>query len=369
MLDLLLSGDTRTRDEVLLDLSNKICHQGTRYSASAATVPFLFELLKTPAYSEKAEIIGFLLGLAFGLNELVPPEMINRPKREDWENLIDFQGLSAEDFETKWSKEEIVLEDDAINALAKLWEWNAYEAVALRAETFCEFVSLESDSSLKRTAVYALAHFPEIAGKSLPFLRASLKTEQTAIDHLNLLFALAILDRVQNDYTDVREIQVYFEQIEDDIVKIASAIALATIQDRDVSDTVFSYLLNYLDCVEQRLDLNPLYLWNEGDMAGIVANIFKYIGQGREAVVIPVLASAIQKIPPGPEFRLAYAFLNLMFKSNPDGKIRPLTELSSIEKDYLEGFINSDHYRFWMGYGLPKQSNDLRRWSNVPDRL
>jgi hypothetical protein len=130
--------------------------------------------------------------------------------------------------------------------------------------------------------------------------------------------------------------------------------------------------LNYIVsvAVDEGVDFYVWCLWNEGDLTGIAAKTLKYAGRGRESIATPILAAAIQRIPPGPGFQLAFAFLDLLFKRGPDGRIRTLAELSSTEKAYVDAFIQSDHYRFWMAphYGLPK-TKDLRRWGNVWSRL
>jgi hypothetical protein len=367
----LLTGDADARREAQLYISGNVCHQGTRYSSSAAVVPFLIEFLTYPDCPDKDELIGLLLYIAFGLNNLVPPEMIPAPEQLEWERLIDLKGLPFEEVEVRWQQGKLELEDEQVNIFAKLWEWNAYNAVATRAEVFCKFITREFEDSLRMAAIYAVAHFPQLVQASIPLLRAALDVEQNARHCLNLLFALALLDRATNDNNDIQRFQAFFEQDEETLIKLAAAIALATVQGSNVADYVFEHLLDHLECVDQGLYLYPWCLWNKGDLTGVVAKVVRWVGRGREAIALPIVASAVRRILPGPGFQLAYAFLDLMFKREPDGRIRNLAELNSIEEEYLNAFLSSDHYRFWMGYayGLPKNSNDFRRWGNVWSRL
>jgi hypothetical protein len=54
-------------------LYSTIFHQGTRYAATAAAVPFLFELLDDPGTPEKGEIVRLLVHLAVGYPERFLP--------------------------------------------------------------------------------------------------------------------------------------------------------------------------------------------------------------------------------------------------------------------------------------------------------
>lgn len=306
-LHVLLTGDANARNEAGLYLANRVYHQGTRYSSSAAVAPFLIEILQQPEYPDKREIIELLLGLAFGLDTLAPPEMLAQPVRPEWEKLIDLQGSALEEFETRWQQGEFELEEEQIDTLAQLWVWDAYQAVATRAEVFCDFVTPNFDDPLRLISGYALAHFPQVAGKSLPLLRALLENEQAVEYQVNLLFAVALLDQATHDLKDEPRLQAFFEKAQGPLVRLAAAIALTTVQGNKVTDDVFEYLLHYLGSVNQNFDFYSWCLWNEGDLTGIAANAIKYAGRGREPIATPVLATAIQKIPPGPGFPICYS--------------------------------------------------------------
>src|SRR5436190_20166415 len=65
----LVSQDAAERDQARGDLCHTICHQGTRHTAAAAAVPFLFELVNQPATPDKDKIIGMLVLLAVGYHD------------------------------------------------------------------------------------------------------------------------------------------------------------------------------------------------------------------------------------------------------------------------------------------------------------
>src|SRR5436853_6116689 len=65
----LTSRDAKVRQNAVNGLANTIFHQGSRYRASAPTVPFLFELLKARNTKGKPAIIHLLELLAVGYPE------------------------------------------------------------------------------------------------------------------------------------------------------------------------------------------------------------------------------------------------------------------------------------------------------------
>lgn len=66
LLRALLSDDEDVRMEAISTLHEHIWHQGTVYTASAAAVPFLFELLSHPDVQDKGGIVSLLSCIATG---------------------------------------------------------------------------------------------------------------------------------------------------------------------------------------------------------------------------------------------------------------------------------------------------------------
>src|SRR5258708_18158617 len=62
----LLSPDPKAREQAIGEVYGSIWHQGTVYSASAAAVPFLYELLTAPEVPGKPEIAHLLACIADG---------------------------------------------------------------------------------------------------------------------------------------------------------------------------------------------------------------------------------------------------------------------------------------------------------------
>src|SRR5262245_59533068 len=70
LLRALLSSDPKVREETIYELFGNIWHQGTVYPASAAAVPFLYELLTAPEVQDKPAIAHLLASIAEGVGYL-----------------------------------------------------------------------------------------------------------------------------------------------------------------------------------------------------------------------------------------------------------------------------------------------------------
>src|SRR4051812_21934085 len=73
----LAAADPAVRRQARGDLANTLAHQGIRFTATAAAVPLLFELLEDPEVAEKDEIIRLLVLFAVGFTERFLPHGID----------------------------------------------------------------------------------------------------------------------------------------------------------------------------------------------------------------------------------------------------------------------------------------------------
>src|SRR4051812_46666376 len=88
----LLSEDAAVRMEALAHLHETIWHQGTVYSASAAAVPFLYELLTHADVQDKDGIVSLLGCVATGRSSL--EGVIVHDGEERWRRILGKQGRS-----------------------------------------------------------------------------------------------------------------------------------------------------------------------------------------------------------------------------------------------------------------------------------
>jgi hypothetical protein len=158
----LLSPDGEERAEAIRDLSMTICHQGTVYSATAAAVPFLYEILAAPEVPDKSEIARLLASIAIGTGYYSRSGALFADFEPVWREILAKEGKTLE-AERERENVEIAAVRRAVSAsLGLLMPYLRHE-----------------DRSLRRLVAIALGNFPEHAEKSLEALQSALAAETT----------------------------------------------------------------------------------------------------------------------------------------------------------------------------------------------
>jgi hypothetical protein len=166
----LLAGSAQERGRALSGLYGGICHQGTRYEASAPAVPFLLELLEDPATPDRAAIAGLVAAVAVGQHETWLPggfpvadlraaaaggaELLRAapPPAEDDEDE-DFDGETRLDY---WEG----LDDAQQGALAAYVDVAAYDAVGA-GQPVLRGLLADGDAAVRAGAAFTLGWFGE----------------------------------------------------------------------------------------------------------------------------------------------------------------------------------------------------------------
>ena len=90
------STDPKVRQEPIYELFGNIWHQGTVYPATAAAVPFLYELLTAPDVEDKPSIAHLLACIADGSDYLEVHAEIEIGG-VTWRKILSEKGMSLED--------------------------------------------------------------------------------------------------------------------------------------------------------------------------------------------------------------------------------------------------------------------------------
>lgn len=91
----LLSTDQKERRQAISMFYSTILHQRTVYSATAAAVPFLYELLTTPDVQDKSEIAHLLTQIAVGVGYLEVHAVGSG--EQTWRDIFAEEGKTLED--------------------------------------------------------------------------------------------------------------------------------------------------------------------------------------------------------------------------------------------------------------------------------
>jgi len=152
----LLSEDPEVRMEAIAHLLETIWHQGTVFPASAAAVPFLYELLSHPDVQDKGGIVCLLGAIADGRGYLEVHARDDYGERA-WRRILGKQGRSLE--------EALAQEAAEIDSVRR--------AVSAGLRHLLPYLS-DAESELRWDVATALGNYPEHASWSVPAIDAAL---------------------------------------------------------------------------------------------------------------------------------------------------------------------------------------------------
>jgi len=156
----LLSADPKMRDEAIYDLFGNIWHQGTVYAASAAAVPFLYELLTAPGVQDKSNIAHLLASIADGVGYL-EVHAVGDVGEPTWRKILAAKGKTLE--------AELEREAAEINAVRR--------AASEGLRHLLPYLS-DSEPEIRLSVAAALGNYPEHADWSLPAIEVVLAEEK-----------------------------------------------------------------------------------------------------------------------------------------------------------------------------------------------
>ncbi|KAF4331993.1 hypothetical protein FBEOM_14221 [Fusarium beomiforme] len=170
------SSDPEIRETAHDDCWSMIFHQGTRYSASAAAVPFLYSILNHPDTKSRRNLLFLIVSLAVGYTEHVLPKGIDVA---EWEEHIENQ-------------------DDEEMQEHMMHEFETYEAVEEGLPNILRYLE-EEEPQIRIMAAYALAFFPRRSDTSVTALFERLGREINSSVRGTIVLAIAVLyARVDN---------------------------------------------------------------------------------------------------------------------------------------------------------------------------
>ena len=234
----LTSDDAAVRKRAFDVLEGSICHQGSRYRASAPAVPFLFELLESPSAKDRVRLIRLLTNLAIGYPEWHVPLGFDPAQR-----FAEIEALGGPDEIERIRDAEPEEEEDFEPGRDALWQRDAYEVVIGRIVTL-QGLSRDEDPDVRAAAVKALAWFPGAAPESVRFVRDALVRETGPKERANALLSLGILARYLNDRSDVPALLACLSPDEAPSVRLSAAISLAVILGKSAPAECIDVLLD-----------------------------------------------------------------------------------------------------------------------------
>jgi hypothetical protein len=155
----LVSSDTDHRDQAMDSLFHSIWHQGNIFSATATTIPFLFNLLEAEGPHHKSAVAFLLATIAGGQPSFAHCED-DPAAADEWRAILSNVGRSL----------------DVEMADGRRYAAEIRQLLAGRLDLLVPYLR-DAEPAVREVVAAAVGHFPESAARFLPDLQAALGAE------------------------------------------------------------------------------------------------------------------------------------------------------------------------------------------------
>ncbi|MEU3655484.1 HEAT repeat domain-containing protein [Streptomyces sp. NPDC032161] len=388
----LRSPDRTVREKALGGLYANVFHQGTRYEASAAAVPFLLELLGDPSTPMRPALLGLLTGLAIGYDEAhLPtgyeiaahreaaeggPELLagaaaRVSAEQDRPDTRPEAGDAAEEDDD--DEEEDDEEEDELPSLYAyldeltepeqcrvhaFFELAAYDAVRAGLPLVRDLLGAE-DPAIRAAAAHTLAWFPEEAPAVLPAL-IPLADDPDPVVAATALVAVGLLAT-----PGTGSVAPLLEAVLDDpreLVRWGAATALVRLNGPAAGHRAAEELRSRLAGLAERGEEIPFF---DGDVRGYAALSLCLLDDAYTEDTFTALLAALPEVSGTEALPVAQAALRLAFPERAlpeetpfaaldDRRRRLVRVLAESPGTWLLGGRHFGNFRMLVrGYGLP----------------
>lgn len=233
----LLSTDKGKVQKTIWTLFGNIYHQGTRYSASAAAVPFLFSILNTKSSLCRKELLELLVHLAAGMPLWPIPNGLDINQwRASVEEELDLEESDEQKEEQEVcasepdDEDEEVEDDSEMEMASAIFELQTYDAVQREIGSIIACLG-DEDAAIRAWAAMALAYFPEQRARIEPTLLDFIYNEKDVAAQATGLIAVALVNAPfkredTNTAAEKKLREVFAKDITKDITRWSSAVGL-----------------------------------------------------------------------------------------------------------------------------------------------
>lgn len=328
----LTSKSSNLKKKALENINDFLCHQGSVYPASLYAVPFFIELLNAENIDIKIkiEILDLIRIWADGA-------ATNKNKQS--------KNFSIEpDKEVVWQ----LHTEQLRKIIAQQWERNQ------QLETNINFAASKGidiylkllehhNSEIRRLSVLLLTCFWQESSKIVPYFLALLKKEKDKVIITCILSGLGVLAEPEPSYVIL--LQDYFIQDEQEVIKLAAAIAWLRIYRDATPKNVIDYLLESLELYNNPAT-NSVSLFHESVerstgnyVIGDLFYVLTYLGPLQTNYSFPILIQKLGTFDSWDNSRLAHTLMTLIFKQTRTNK------LTDKQKVFLQKMADDDN--FW----------------------
>jgi hypothetical protein len=305
----LLAAEAEARKNARSALANTIGHQGTRYPATPAAVPFLLELLADPATSDRDGLIQLLVFLAIGYEEAHLPFGFD-PAAAFAAAPTTPAAIAAALAEDDWEQ------TDAY------WAKQSYEAVLRGSDTLRQ-LARDPELSVRMAAVRALAWFPAAAARSLPVVRGAAREEADEEERTNAILSLGILGGYLEDTSDASWLAAAASPRRPYLERVTAALSLAALRREALPPSALGVLLDALQDPEANQAVATRVSWHGSGLIAHASITLRFLSLDPTGPALPALCRAAATLEPWPALPLIETLLGLVFRDQVTTELEP----------------------------------------------
>jgi hypothetical protein len=377
----LTSPDPSMRERAYDQLSAAVCHQGSRYEASAHVATFLIQLVADAGAPDRHTALELLAALAIGYDRWWLPgsypvaEVRRAAARkatltvEELERELEEWVQAAPTASVRRCREvDAVLQDVAENRDGQRWGLEAYDAVRRGVAVYRDALG-SSDRQVRLWAAYLLGWFPEERPVSLPSLGRRLAIEADPSVAATAATATGLIARTSE--TSAWAALMRRLRSRRQVERWAAAIALARLNPAPGA-LVVKELYACVRHVESLLAHQIPYL--EGDLASLAALTVTELAGDAAPEALDVLCGRLLDWPAQrPADSIVHSLFKLAFPDGPVADQSAFVDLTDDQRKVVSAlaaaptvWTYADVRELVNEHGLPDGEEALRRYARHP---
>ncbi|GAA2405481.1 hypothetical protein GCM10010420_36610 [Streptomyces glaucosporus] len=378
----LCEADADGRQKALQGLYGNIFHQGSRYEASAAAVPFLARMAADVSLPDRHEVLELLAALAIGYDDAHLPGGVDVA---GWRRKIaEFAARDPEQVRAEydtWVEEAPDEGERRVREMRRAMfdfdahlraagaELGAYDAVRQEVPALCALLG-DGDPAVRAATAYLVAWFPEEADRTVPQLLRLLDHETDQAVVATALVAAGLL----GDATLTDGLRPFLAA-GDRAVRWAAATALARLGSTEAGATVGAEVLAELAAAEADPPEPgpPGILFHEGNLRGYAAASLTLLADRYPAEALDAVTDGLAATAGPAGFAVAAAALHLAFGPQRPAGLPEFADLDSRQQRLVRvlAALDEDTWR-WVNFleilrawGLPQDRAAMRAYAGL----
>lgn len=366
------SDDDDIRGNAFYTAYGNIFHQGTRYQATAPTVPFLIEILDREEYAAKDELMYLMAHLIMGYDEYYLPFGFRGAIAKMRHDLAELKAAPAEPPDEEEEGGEWESDEDWLSWLVDITDETR------RGEPRYIRLLGSDDERVRVAASFLLSWLPEDFDLFAPSLWELAQNDPEDTVRANALIALALAADDEAFVADYADAVAGLLRAGEPIVQFAAAVALGTRCFEDAPDGVVQVLLDAVAragaSTEEESDASDDWYiaWYGGEYGTYATDVLAIVSRDEPQRVLRAVGDALGGMDTIQAANAATTMIAMLFPEGFQGDDAEdldqmgyefLEVLARVRNPWFLGDASFANFTMMMGeFGLPDSQEKLEKF-------